>query len=151
MNKHKLLREDILPAMASNRKVQRLLNEFMDLLSEYDSTETNSEPKNPPQPTAPSQPAKDVVDSNPPTVDKQDSDPAETSREHLVEPADHTLQATDEMDAVTTTTQPQADSVQNTPQATEQMDIDVPASGQVENPAPSPKEKDSWSRLKTKP
>ncbi|XP_047971091.1 protein HIRA-like isoform X1 [Salvia hispanica] len=143
MNKHKLLREDILPAMASNRKVQRLLNEFMDLLSEYDSTETNSEPKNPPQPTAPSQPAKDVVDSNPPTVDKQDSDPAETSREHLVEPADHTLQATDEMDAVTTTTQPQADSVQNTPQATEQMDIDVPASGQVENPAPSPKEKDS--------
>ncbi|PKA60543.1 Protein HIRA [Apostasia shenzhenica] len=36
MKKHKLLREDILPAMASNRKVQRLLNEFMDLLSEYD-------------------------------------------------------------------------------------------------------------------
>ncbi|KAK4760566.1 hypothetical protein SAY87_005459 [Trapa incisa] len=38
MKKHKLLREDILPAMASNRKVQRLLNEFMDLLSEYDNT-----------------------------------------------------------------------------------------------------------------
>nr|GEV00520.1 protein HIRA [Tanacetum cinerariifolium] len=36
MKKHKLLREDILPAMASNRKVQRLLNEFMDLLSEYE-------------------------------------------------------------------------------------------------------------------
>jgi len=36
MRKHKLLREDILPSMASNRKVQRLLNEFMDLLSEYD-------------------------------------------------------------------------------------------------------------------
>nr|XP_043613664.1 protein HIRA [Erigeron canadensis] len=38
MKKHKLLREDILPAMASNRKVQRLLNEFMDLLSEYKTT-----------------------------------------------------------------------------------------------------------------
>ncbi|CAN6438953.1 unnamed protein product [Victoria cruziana] len=45
MKKHKLLREDILPAMASSRKVQRLLNEFMDLLSEYENsaTETNAE------------------------------------------------------------------------------------------------------------
>lgn len=44
MKKQKLLREDILPAMASNRKVQRLLNEFMDLLSEYDNTtEANSD------------------------------------------------------------------------------------------------------------
>ncbi|KAG7035941.1 Protein HIRA [Cucurbita argyrosperma subsp. argyrosperma] len=39
MRKHKLLREDILPAMASNRKVQRLLNEFMDLLSEYENVD----------------------------------------------------------------------------------------------------------------
>lgn len=39
MKKHKLLREDILPAMASNRKVQRLLNEFMDLLSEYENND----------------------------------------------------------------------------------------------------------------
>ncbi|CAM0953172.1 unnamed protein product [Alopecurus aequalis] len=36
MKKHKLLREDILPSMATNRKVQRLLNEFMDLLTEYE-------------------------------------------------------------------------------------------------------------------
>ncbi|KAL2899482.1 Protein HIRA [Bienertia sinuspersici] len=43
LKKHKLLREDILPALASNRKVQRLLNEFMDLLSEYGSTETHTE------------------------------------------------------------------------------------------------------------
>lgn len=43
MKKHKLLREDILPAMASNRKVQRLLNEFMDLLSEYESSEANAD------------------------------------------------------------------------------------------------------------
>ncbi|XP_058088801.1 protein HIRA isoform X2 [Magnolia sinica] len=47
MNKHKLLREDILPAMASNRKVQRLLNEFMDLLLEYESSETNPEQVDP--------------------------------------------------------------------------------------------------------
>ncbi|KAG2328023.1 hypothetical protein Bca4012_037061 [Brassica carinata] len=39
VKKHKLLRNDILPAMASNRKVQRLLSEFMDLLSEYENTE----------------------------------------------------------------------------------------------------------------
>lgn len=43
MKKHKLLREDILPAMASNRKVQRLLNEFMDLLSEYDTAEATAD------------------------------------------------------------------------------------------------------------
>ncbi|KAG4974322.1 hypothetical protein JHK87_031143 [Glycine soja] len=36
MRKHKLLIEDILPSMASNRKVHRLLNEFMDLVSEYE-------------------------------------------------------------------------------------------------------------------
>ncbi|KAJ0241652.1 Protein HIRA [Hirschfeldia incana] len=39
VKKHELLRNDILPAMASNRKVQRLLSEFMDLLSEYENTE----------------------------------------------------------------------------------------------------------------
>ncbi|GJN34684.1 hypothetical protein PR202_gb23369 [Eleusine coracana subsp. coracana] len=44
MKKHKLLREDILPSMASNRKVQRLLNEFMDLLSEYEAAEKNADP-----------------------------------------------------------------------------------------------------------
>ncbi|XP_073014379.1 protein HIRA-like isoform X1 [Typha latifolia] len=42
MKKNKLLREDIFPAMASNRKVQRVLNEFMDLLSERDAVETNA-------------------------------------------------------------------------------------------------------------
>ncbi|CAB4319932.1 unnamed protein product [Prunus armeniaca] len=52
MRKHKLLREDILPAMASNRKVQRLLNEFMDLISEYESAETNLEKRSQTSPTA---------------------------------------------------------------------------------------------------
>jgi len=44
MKKHKLLREDILPSMASNRKVQRLLNEFMDLLSEYEAAKSKVDP-----------------------------------------------------------------------------------------------------------
>ena len=39
MKKHSLLKEEILPSMASNRKVQRLLNEFMDILSEYEPSE----------------------------------------------------------------------------------------------------------------
>ncbi|XP_024637866.1 protein HIRA isoform X2 [Medicago truncatula] len=47
MRKHKLLIEDILPAMASNRKVQRLLNEFMDLVSEYEIADTNHDQRNP--------------------------------------------------------------------------------------------------------
>ncbi|KAK8550798.1 hypothetical protein V6N13_119305 [Hibiscus sabdariffa] len=59
MRKHKLLREDILPAMASNRKVQRLLNEFMDLLSEY---ENNLDQK------TPSHSAIDPMDSIPSAV-----------------------------------------------------------------------------------
>ncbi|CAI0544262.1 unnamed protein product [Linum tenue] len=42
MRKQKLLREDILPAMACNRKVQRLLNEFLDLLSEYEGAEADT-------------------------------------------------------------------------------------------------------------
>ncbi|KAG2595188.1 hypothetical protein PVAP13_5KG057100 [Panicum virgatum] len=55
MKKHKLLREDILPSMASNRKVQRLLNEFMDLLSEYEAAQTKADLMDvtlTPQPTA---------------------------------------------------------------------------------------------------
>ncbi|ONM53730.1 homolog of histone chaperone HIRA [Zea mays] len=44
MKKHQLLREDILPSMASNRKVQRLLNEFMDLLSEYEAAKSKVDP-----------------------------------------------------------------------------------------------------------
>ncbi|KAK7257626.1 hypothetical protein RIF29_31725 [Crotalaria pallida] len=46
MRKHKLLMEDILPSMASNRKVQRLLNEFMDLLSEYEIADAAQDQRN---------------------------------------------------------------------------------------------------------
>lgn len=140
MNKHKILREDILPAMASNRKVQRLLNEFMNLLSEYDTSEMGSEPTNPPSP--PSQPTKDTTDSNPPTTDKTDSAPATATQENLVEPnaADDTLKATDEMEIVILP-EPQADSgltnqVQTVAETSDQMNIDPPAPDQVENAAP---------------
>ncbi|KAJ7568686.1 hypothetical protein O6H91_01G044100 [Diphasiastrum complanatum] len=44
MKKHDLLRSEVLPAMASNRAVQRLLNEFIDLLSEFDARQPNSPP-----------------------------------------------------------------------------------------------------------
>ncbi|KAK3205739.1 hypothetical protein Dsin_019785 [Dipteronia sinensis] len=72
MRKHKLLREDVLPAMASNRKVQRLLNEFMDLLSEYDSAETNLGHKEP-APSTTSDSATEKMDSMPPATDQMDS------------------------------------------------------------------------------
>ncbi|KAG8363720.1 hypothetical protein BUALT_Bualt19G0051700 [Buddleja alternifolia] len=64
---HKLLREDILPAMASNHKVQRLLNKLMDLLSEY---ETKIEKSNPAIASA-----EDKMYSDPPAVDKINPDP----------------------------------------------------------------------------
>lgn len=151
MNKHKLLREDILPAMASNRKVQRLLNEFMDLLSEYATTEMNFEQKNPAPSAAPSLPAKDIMDSSPPTTDKTNTDPPVATQMNLVEPAvnavEHTLQAPDQMETATRT-DPQADlgltdQVQTMSQTSEQMNIDPPASDQVDNASPLAKETDS--------
>ncbi|KAE8682443.1 Protein HIRA [Hibiscus syriacus] len=69
MRKHKLLREDILPAMACNRKVQRLLNEFMDLFSEYESVGNNQDQKTP-SPWTTSQPAKDPTGSAPSIADQ---------------------------------------------------------------------------------
>ncbi|XP_013692865.2 protein HIRA isoform X2 [Brassica napus] len=71
VKKHKLLRNDILPAMASNRKVQRLLSEFMDLLSEYENTELAEAATKESAPTidcsgVPS--SLDQMDSDPPAV-----------------------------------------------------------------------------------
>lgn len=37
LKKHELLKTQVLPAMASNRKIQRLLNELMDLISEHEA------------------------------------------------------------------------------------------------------------------
>lgn len=82
MKKHKLLREDILPSMASNRKVQRLLNEFMDLLSEYDIAEVNQDQRNSILPKSSTSPTKqrecglqatDQMDTSPPIADQNDS------------------------------------------------------------------------------
>lgn len=78
MRKHKLLREDILPSMASNRKVQRLLNEFMDLLSEYEVVDPNQDqmalilPKS-------SSPATKPIENSSVAIDKEDGAQAKTS------------------------------------------------------------------------
>lgn len=87
MRKHKLLREDILPSMASNRKVQRLLNEFMDLLTEYGIVDANQDQRNPKLPKSSSSPAAtnpidsgslatDQEDGAPPKLNHKDSDHA---------------------------------------------------------------------------
>lgn len=83
MRKHKLLREDILPAMASNRKVQRLLNEFMDLISEYESAETNLEKRSQTSPTA-RPPAADQMEAAPSGTNQKDSVPAATDQKKSV-------------------------------------------------------------------
>ncbi|KAJ1390242.1 WD40/YVTN repeat-like-containing domain superfamily [Sesbania bispinosa] len=72
MRKHKLLREDILPSMASNRKVQRLLNEFMDLLSEYEIVDTNQDQRNLILPKS-SSPATNQIESGSQATDQEDS------------------------------------------------------------------------------
>ncbi|KAB5561536.1 hypothetical protein DKX38_006493 [Salix brachista] len=111
MRKHKLLREDILPAMASNRKVQRLLNEFMDLLSEYESAETKLDQKTPNLPTT-SQQATSRMDSDRPVTEKMDTTPqaidhtnsAQTAKDHedptpiITGEADCTPLANDQVD-----------------------------------------------------
>jgi protein HIRA/HIR1 len=111
MRKHKLLREDILPAMASNRKVQRLLNEFMNLLSEYESAETNLDQKTPMLP-ATSQQATSQMDCDPPVTEQMDTTPqaidhtnsAQPEKDHedptpiITDEADCTLLANDQVD-----------------------------------------------------
>ena len=98
MTQHKLLREDILPAIASNRKVQRLLNEFMDLLSEYENAETIPDQTKTTL-LSTSLLATDTLDSDPPTTDQipsalpeadqMPSYPLETDKmEPATEPAD---------------------------------------------------------------
>ncbi|XP_050209720.1 protein HIRA isoform X2 [Mercurialis annua] len=86
MEKHKLLREDILPAMATNRKVQRLLNEFMDLLSEYESAETNIDQKNSAQPTT-SEPATNHMDLDEAAIDPKNTVRPEAPRTDSLQPA----------------------------------------------------------------
>ncbi|KAL0369542.1 UNVERIFIED_CONTAM: protein HIRA [Sesamum angustifolium] len=152
LNKHKLLREDILPAMASNRKVQRLLNEFMDLLSEYETTETDFKQKTPT--SAISLPSKDKTDSDPPDMNMTNSDtPKPTIQTNSVEPTvdavDCALRPTDQMETVTPTTsqtdctQVEANQVPTVPQTSEQMNLDPPASDPHDTTAPAANAKES--------
>ncbi|XAR60118.1 hypothetical protein NMG60_11033370 [Bertholletia excelsa] len=114
MEKHKLLREDILPAMASNRKVQRLLNEFMDLLSEYDIPEIYSDQKNSIHPTA--LPAREQTISVPSLTDQMASDIVAEDK------AGPSLPTTDKLEI--------------TPMETDQLDTVVPGSNEVQATAP---------------
>nr|TKW13894.1 hypothetical protein SEVIR_5G130900v2 [Setaria viridis] len=87
MKKHKLLREDILPSMASNRKVQRLLNEFMDLLSEYEAAETKADPMDvTPTPHCTTEASNKVIQ---PTIEASDKvmQPAAEASDKVMQPA----------------------------------------------------------------
>ncbi|XP_038705815.1 protein HIRA-like isoform X2 [Tripterygium wilfordii] len=96
IRKHELLREYILPAMASNRKVQRLLNEFIDILSEYDGSETNVDQKNP-SPPAPLQAVTDPSDTAP-AVNQVDHSP------RAAEPKKSGLPVADQLNSAPTAT-----------------------------------------------
>ncbi|CAN6543766.1 unnamed protein product [Malus baccata var. baccata] len=124
MRKHKLLREDILPAMASNRKVQRLLNEFMDLISEYESAETNIEKKIQTSLTA-RQPAADEMDSAPSRTNEMDIVPAAPEKTKSV-PA-----STDQKDS----SQLATDEENSAPVAEDKVNSDPPMGNQVSEAA----------------
>ncbi|CAL4958672.1 unnamed protein product [Urochloa decumbens] len=100
MKKHKLLKEDILPSMASNRKVQRLLNEFMDLLSEYETADTKADPMDV---TPTLQPTTEVSDKvMQPATDANDMvmQPATDASDEVMQPA--TTEANDKFMQPTT-------------------------------------------------
>lgn len=150
MKKHKLLREDILPAMASNRKVQRVLNEFMDLLSEYEISETNWEERK----LAPStsQPATDIMNCDMPITEQIDSSqpvaipnsssfPVSVQNDSALQTAKQTdslSQVRDHMDVDSQST----DIAEPLLPATNQMNLDAVPS---ESPAPSSPAKDKGS------
>lgn len=135
MKKHRLLREDILPAMASNRKVQRLLNEFMDLLSEYEIPETNRDIIKA-GPTKSSFPETAQIDPAPAGTPTNQRDPI-----HPVPPA------TNQMDAITRMEIDQNNSIPlpkdqmdpisvqrvSSPLLTTGQDLNLPLSDQVNN------------------
>ncbi|CAA2942923.1 HIRA isoform X2 [Olea europaea subsp. europaea] len=148
MNKHKLLREDILPAMASNREVQRLLNEFMVLLNDYEITKANLEQKNLVHTTAVA--TTDEMDTSLPAIDKRIPDSTLTnqmdSAQQPIGPGDPTLTKTDQTDSIVPMNGEIDTILQGTNQVEsmlpmpEQMNLDPPASEQVNSAG---KEKDS--------
>ncbi|XP_022899329.1 protein HIRA-like [Olea europaea var. sylvestris] len=148
MNKHKLLREDILPAMASNRGVQRLLNEFMVVLNDYEITKANLEQKNLVHTTAVA--TTDEMDSSLPAIDKRIPDSTLTnqmdSAQQAIGPRDPTLTKTNQTDSIVPMNGEIDTILQGTNQVEsmlpmpEQMNLDPPASEQVNSAG---KEKDS--------
>ncbi|CAI9105597.1 OLC1v1004559C7 [Oldenlandia corymbosa var. corymbosa] len=128
MEKHKLLKEDILPAMASNRKVQRLLNEFMDLLSEYEVCE-EAVVEETPEPST-SQHTEDKMNCDIPTSEEVKSDlPHETSL--VVRDEIPSSPATLDQNGCALQTKDQMDS---DPQASDQMDLDLPRRDEISSP-----------------
>ncbi|KAL8217141.1 hypothetical protein R6Q57_023978 [Mikania cordata] len=123
MKKHKLLREDILPAMASNRKVQRLLNEFMDLLSEYKTANPN------PEPLATTTACNTNTPPPPPPADQT---APSTNATGTAQPVANVVAQVD------TATQPMDEEQPgNHPPASDQMDVDLPSTNK---PDPVPDE-----------
>ncbi|CAK9154736.1 unnamed protein product [Ilex paraguariensis] len=119
MKKHKLLREDILPAMATNRKVQRLLNEFMDLLSEYEITETNQE-QNQLTPAIATVPEPGQMDSTIRMTEQMNLAPPATNLTDCNLPATDEIPSAmptiDQMDCTTRATDPVGSALQTTDQ-----------------------------------
>ncbi|KAM0045271.1 putative transcription factor WD40-like family [Helianthus debilis subsp. tardiflorus] len=117
MKKHKLLREDILPAMASNRKVQRLLNEFMDLLSEYKTANPNLEPP--------------ATTSNaitpPPVTDHTAAKPSATNETTTATPV-----VNDVAQAESATQPMDEEQPGNHPPKSDQMDVDPPSTNKTD-------------------
>ncbi|KAK9079152.1 hypothetical protein SSX86_000822 [Deinandra increscens subsp. villosa] len=122
IKKHKLLREDILPAMASNRKVQRLLNEFMDLLSEYKTANPNHEPL-----------AITSKTVTPPAATDQTAPGPQTENETVTAPP-----VVNEVAQTDSATQPMDEEQPgNHPPVSDQMDVDPPVANK---PDPVPDE-----------
>ncbi|KAF5772763.1 putative transcription factor WD40-like family [Helianthus annuus] len=117
MKKHKLLREDILPAMASNRKVQRLLNEFMDLLSEYKTANPNLEPPATTSNTITPPPATDQTAAKPSATNETTTAPP------VVNDVAQTESATQPMDE---------EQPGNHPPKSDQMDVDPPSTNKTD-------------------
>lgn len=149
MKKHKLLREDILPAMASNRKVQRLLNEFMDLLSEYETIEPKSQEKDCAR-SVPNPPT-DKMDSDMPMAEQLIPEAPSAAQPSSDEPAaeqnETSLQNTDQINFMhrdqmdidsekEKTETDQAECIPTTTTTTNDMNLDLPASENL-NPAPT--------------
>ncbi|OIT27179.1 hypothetical protein A4A49_26239 [Nicotiana attenuata] len=149
--------------MASNRKVQRLLNEFMDLISEYDdtsveqnnvatitSTEMNFEQSN--VATTTSVLATDKMDTDVPTTQRTvpqtpiTNPTPSTSLNDRENPTRLAVQSSDHVEPcmllkeTMDSDQQETDEAKSVPPPTDQMSLDPPASVESE-PSPSPKEK----------